>query len=139
MMNVERMRLIVDVIACGEMPQVVMDAAARWQGQSLVHVRSSANHVFRVVLPDGSTGYLRLTPAAERSQDSVRAEVEFVQHAANAGLLVALPIASTKGEFVEEIDNPDDHLSAPRRYHAVVFAELPGHQLDHGDLHQASL
>ncbi len=137
MMNVQRMRSIVDVIVTGEMPPAAQDAAERWQAVSLVHVRSSANHVFRLTLPDGNTGYLRLTPAAERSQAALGAEVEFIQHVARAGVPVAQPLPSQAGSFIEEIDVASNDRNARRdsqRYHALVFACLPGRQLDHDEL-----
>ena len=133
MMNVQRMRSIVDAVVAGEMPPVAQDAAERWQAVSLVHVRSSANHVFRLTMPDGNTRYLRLTPAAERSRDSLQAEVEFIQHVARAGVPVAQPLPSKAGALIEEIDESEGR-SNPQRYYAVVFAGLPGLQLDHEEL-----
>ncbi len=137
MMNVQRMRQIVDVTADGGLPLVALDAAGRWQGKSLTHVRSSGNHIFRLVQTDGAIGYLRLTPVAERSRASLDAELEFVQHVARAGVAVARPIPSESGSLVEEVHDRGTSTNATNdttAYHAVVFEGLRGRQLEHDEL-----
>ncbi len=139
MMNVQRMRQIVDVTADGGLPEVVLDAARRWRGESLTHVRSSGNHIFRLVLTDGSLGYLRLAPVAERSRASLDAEMEFVQHVARAGVAVAQPIPSESGSLVEEVHDRGTSTNTANddtSYHAVVFEGLRGRQLEHEELTQ---
>ena len=115
MMTVRTMRRVVDDVQAGRVPRVALAAAARWNGRDPVHVRSSANHVFRF-LRNGQMLYLRLTPASERGRDAILAELDFVLHAARAGLGVAWPVPSAQGALVEDVD---DH-------HAVAFAALGG-------------
>ena len=133
MMNVQRMRWIVDETAAGELPPVIVDAARRWQADTISHVRSSGNHVSRIVLPDGTVAYLRLTPAAERSRAALEAELVFVEHVARSGVAVARPLPSASGTLIEEIDEPAENPNAAS-YFAVVFSGLRGRQLEHGEL-----
>ncbi len=122
MMDVREMRRIVDVVRIGAIPEPAQEAAARWRGDSIVHVRSSINHIFRLRLPDERIGYLRLTPAAQRSQAALIAELAFIEQAATAGMAVARPVRSASGVCVEAIGD------AEHRYCAVVFEELAGRQ-----------
>jgi Ser/Thr protein kinase RdoA (MazF antagonist) len=104
MMNVQTMQRIVDDVQAGVVPRVALAAAALWDGRDPVHVRSSANHVFRFVV-HGHDSYLRLTPGSERGPDSIRAELDFVLHAAGTGLAVAQPVRSAAhGALVEDVD-----------------------------------
>jgi Ser/Thr protein kinase RdoA (MazF antagonist) len=142
MMDVQRMRRIVDVIESGALPAVAQEAARRWQGEALHYVRSSANHVFRFSLRDGETCYLRLTPAAERSRAAIQAELEFIEHVAHDGMAVARPLPSVAGELIEEVQDAPDSLriggpSDTQRYYAVVFEGLQGRQLELEELHEA--
>lgn len=123
MMDVREMRRIVDVVTAGVIPEPAQDAAARWRGDSIVHVRSSINHIFRLRLPDKRIGYLRLTPVAQRSQAALASEIVFIEQAATAGMAVACPIRPAAGVAIEAIGD------AAHGYHAVVFEELTGQQL----------
>jgi Ser/Thr protein kinase RdoA (MazF antagonist) len=128
MMNVQTMRRVVDDVEAGLVPRVAVAAAARWNGRDPAHVRSSANHVYRF-MRNGSAHYLRLTPGSERGHDAIRAELDFVLHAARAGLAVALPVPSkAHAALVEAVE--DDG----QRCHAVVFEALSGRQYDLGEL-----
>lgn len=120
MMDVREMRRIVDVVTSGALPSPAREAAQRWHGASLAHVRSSMNHVFRVRLPDERIGYLRLTPAAYRSPDALAAEMTFIEQAATAGVAVARPIRSVAGAYIESI------VDGPQGYRAAVFEALAG-------------
>lgn len=134
MMDVQVMRQIVDVVEQGAMPIVVQDAAARWGGraavESLTYVRSGYNFIFRF-LQASEPRFLRLTPTARRDRAAIEAEVAFIQHVANAGLAVALPVPSERGALVEEMATGDE------RYLAVVFAGLHGDQFEVDDLDEA--
>src|SRR5690242_1057423 len=103
MMDIHHMRHIVDVAATGALPDVAYDAMRRWDGSSLEHVRSSANHVFRITL-NGKTCYLRLTHTLERSREGIAAELEFVQHVTRAGVSVAPPLPSVNASLVEDVE-----------------------------------
>lgn len=126
-MHVGRMGRIVDQLEVGIMPRVVTAAAARWNAAAPRHFRSSANHVFRV-LHDGRTRYLRLAPASERPSPAIHAELDFVLHAARAGVVVARPLPSTQGLLVEEVPDRDE------TYHAVLFDNLEGRGHDLSEL-----
>lgn len=126
-MTVRTMRRLIDQIEMGAMPQVVMDAAERWDAAAPRHFRSSANHVFRV-LHDGRARFLRLAPGSERSLSAIRAELDFVLHAARAGVLVARPLPSSRGLLVEELPDRDEI------YYAVLFDNLEGREHDIDDL-----
>jgi Ser/Thr protein kinase RdoA (MazF antagonist) len=127
MMNVQTMRLVVDEVQAGAVPRVVTAAAARWNAGGPVHVRSSANHVFRV-LQNGRPRYLRLTPSSERGRDAVRAELDFILHVGRAGLAVARPLPSTQGALVEEL------VDGRQRYEAVLLEALEGEQHEWDEL-----
>lgn len=130
MMNVQTMRYMIDPLVAGETPAVAQRAVARWRGEALVHVRSSANHIFRFTR-DGQPYYLRLAHEQERNQPYIQAELDFIWHCADAGLVVACPVLSETGVYVEEIDSPDGC------YYAVVFAGLQGTQHETDDLNEA--
>lgn len=123
MMDVREMRRIVDVVTTGAIPEPAQEAAARWRGDSIVHVRSSINHIFRFRLPDKRIGYLRLTPVAQRSQGALASEIVFIEQAATTGIVVACPVRSAADVAIEAIGD------AAHGYHAVVFEELTGQQL----------
>ncbi|MBK9055054.1 MAG: phosphotransferase [Chloroflexi bacterium] len=130
MMNVQIMRHIVDPLVAGAMPAVAQRAVAHWRGEALVYVRSSANHIFRFTR-DGQPYYLRLAHEQERNRPYIQAELDFVRHCAAAGLVVACPVLSEAGVYVEEIDSPEGH------YYAVAFEGLQGTQYETDDLNEA--
>ena len=134
MMDVQLMRHIVDDVERGVLPGVAQAAAERWSGQegvdTLVYVRSSANHLFRFQ-HEGRPCFLRLAHAAERRPSTIAAELDFVQHVAGTGLAVARPVASANGLLIEEVS------SERQRYYAVVFEGLRSSQLELDDLDAA--
>ncbi|MGH2486200.1 MAG: phosphotransferase enzyme family protein [Ktedonobacterales bacterium] len=134
MMDVQRMRRVVDDIERGALPRVARLAAERWVGEeearALVYVRGSANHLFRFQR-DGRQYFLRLAHVEERRPTAIAAELDFVRHVAGAGLAVAHPIPSVNGLLIEEIS------SAGHGYLAVVFEGLRGSELDVDDLDEA--
>jgi Ser/Thr protein kinase RdoA (MazF antagonist) len=126
MMNVQVMRYLVDRIVQGEMPDEVHQAVQRWQGTAPVHVRSSANHLFRFER-QGKAYFLRLAHEQERSYLYIQAELDFVLHCAHTGLRVARPVLSANGTYIETV-RLDTAV-----YHAVVFEGLQGSQYDSDD------
>lgn len=134
MMNVQLMRRIVDDVERGALPEAVAMAAERWSGQqgvsSLVYVRSSANHLFRLQL-EGRPHFLRLSHAEEADSAGIAAELDFVRLVADSGLAVALPAPSKSGKLIEEVS------CEGQRYYAVVFEGLLGNELDVDDLDEA--
>jgi Ser/Thr protein kinase RdoA (MazF antagonist) len=131
MMDVQRMRHMVDEVEQGALPEVVQAAARRWCGpgevSSLRYVRSSANHLFRF-LQDGQPRYLRLAHAAERHPSAIAAELDFVHHVAHTGLTVARPMASAHGRLIEDVSGQG------QQYWAVVFAGLHGREFECDEL-----
>lgn len=131
MMDVQIMRHIVDVVEREALPDVAQVAAQRWCGQpyvdSLVYVRSSANHIFRF-LYEGQPRFLRLAHETERRRSYIEAELDFLQHVAGMGVAVARPVPFANGAFVEELSDER------QRYYAVVFEGLRGNQLELDEL-----
>jgi Ser/Thr protein kinase RdoA (MazF antagonist) len=130
MMDVQVMRAVVDVLESDALPVAVSKAVTRWDGVDLRYVRSSANHVFRFSRADDIC-FLRLTPTTERSREAIQAELEFVEHVARDGVLVAHPLTSRSGALIEEIGG------VGRRYYAVAFAGLQGQQPEADEMHEA--
>ncbi|MGH7717797.1 MAG: phosphotransferase enzyme family protein [Gemmatimonadaceae bacterium] len=95
---------------------------ARWQGapHTLAHVRDGANAVYEFQA-DGTRLVLRLTEDHHRTRNQLEAELDFVRFVASRGVLVACPLPSTEGAWVETV--PDDDGDA---WHAVVFTAAPG-------------
>ena len=136
MMDVQRMRLVVDDVERGALPPVALRAAERWSERrdpsGLVYVRSSANHLFRFDL-NGHLCYLRLAHADERRATRIAAELDFVRHVGDEGLAVARPVVSINGLLVEEV------TCEGQRYLAVVFEGLHGAALDPDELDEGRL
>lgn len=129
-MDVALMRRIVDVTAAGKIPDVAVQAARRWEGNALAHVRSSANHVFRFERA-GQPAFLRLSTAHAHTLPRLEAELAFVRHVAGCGVASAQPLSSVHGRLIEELMAEDGD------YVAVAFAGLPGAQLEVDELDEA--
>ena len=127
MMNVQTMRHIVDQIQTGAMPRIAQAAVARWNGNDLAYIRSSANHIFHFI-QDGHPRYLRLAHTTERRQRELQGELDFVLHVAAAGLAVARPLASSNGLLIEEL------VEEGQSYYAIVFDALGGQQFEWDEL-----
>lgn len=97
---------------------------------SLRFFRSSANFLYRFQ-QDGESFFLRFADNAERSRAMIEAEIALVNWLDGAGIDVATPIPSRNGHFVETIKT---ELGA---FYAVVFAGLPGSQVEIDDLDRA--
>lgn len=136
MMDVQRMRQIVDDVEAGVAPPVARIAAERWVGeevaQALVYVRSSANHLFRFQLGE-QPYFLRLAHAEERQAAAIAAELDFMRHVTGAGLAVARRVLSANGLLIEEA------TCDGWRYNAVVFEGLRGDEREIDDLDEAQL
>lgn len=130
MMDVQLMRLIVDVIDTGSMPAIAKAAADCWNGEGVEYVRSSANHMFRF-WQEGQLRYLRLSHASERTPAAIQAEQEFILHLANTGLAVARPIRSANNVYIEALDDEG------QRYYAVAFEGIRGKELEVEDLDES--
>ena len=85
--------------------------------------RSSANFVF-FFKRLGQDHVLRFNHASERTAEVIQAEIDYVNALAESGLRVAKPVRSIADNYVESI------ATAQGLFHTVVFAALPGKQLD---------
>jgi Ser/Thr protein kinase RdoA (MazF antagonist) len=97
-------------------------ALAQWDAvaESLEPVRESANFVYRFRDTAGRLRYLRMGDHRHRTISEIEAELEFVNHLADQGALVARPVPSKAGALLETIGT--DHGDI----HAVVFEEAVG-------------
>jgi Ser/Thr protein kinase RdoA (MazF antagonist) len=98
-------------------------AVEMWAGaaNSLRLVGISANYVFSFVAA-GETRFLRLTPESERTINRIAAELDFIVYLRQNGVNAMLPIASSSGRLIEEIDFDN------RRLFACVFEAAAGEQ-----------
>ncbi len=85
--------------------------------------RSSANFVY-VFRKDGERYFLRFAESAERTAAEIAAEMTLLDWLAGQGMAVTTPIASKSGRRVETVETD---LGT---FHAVVFAELHGAQME---------
>jgi Ser/Thr protein kinase RdoA (MazF antagonist) len=74
-------------------------------------LRSYTNDVYRVQSPDGRFIF-KVYGRGWRTAPEVRYEVSLTRHLADRGLAIASPIASTRGEFVQEIGRAEGCRSA---------------------------
>lgn len=98
--------------------------------ESVQFYRSSANFVY-VFRKDGERCFLRFAESAERSEAEISAEMALLDWLARQGMTVTTPIASRSGRSVETVETD---LGT---FHAVVFAELHGAQMDIEELSAA--
>jgi Ser/Thr protein kinase RdoA (MazF antagonist) len=89
--------------------------------------RSSANFVYRFS-KEGQPCFLRFAATAERTRDTIEAEIDILQWVARKGMTVTTPLPSRNGNFFETV------VTDIGTFHAVVFAGLEGTQLDIEDL-----
>lgn len=120
MMPLTVMLIVTEETDANRLPAPVVDAAARWGADAASgrHVRSSANHIFRLER-DGQPVYLRLSPTSEREHVRLAAELDFVEAVQAGGVSVARPLPSRAGNLIETVAGEDD-------YYAVLFAGLLG-------------
>ena len=92
--------------------------------------RSSANFVYS--FRRGEERYfLRFAERGERSAEEIEAELALLRWLASQGMLVATPIASDRGRWVETVETD---LGT---FHAVVFTALEGAQPESDELSAA--
>ncbi|MEO7001345.1 MAG: phosphotransferase [Ktedonobacterales bacterium] len=92
--------------------------------------RSSANFVY-VFHNAGNRYFLRFADSAERTAAAIEAEMALLDFLASQGMTVTTPIASRNGRCVETVETD---LGS---FHAVVFAQLQGSQLEIEELSTA--
>jgi Ser/Thr protein kinase RdoA (MazF antagonist) len=85
--------------------------------------RSSTNFVY-VFCKGGKRSFLRFSESAERTGAAIEAEMALLCWLTSKGMRVTPPIASKNGRYVEKVETD---LGT---FHAVVFAELQGAQVN---------
>lgn len=85
--------------------------------------RSSANFVYELER-DGAWAFLRFAAGSERQHETIDAEVRLVDRLAGAGLPVARPIPSGRGNLVETVE------TVVGIFHGAVFQALEGEQVE---------
>lgn len=103
------------------------EAAGRWIKSSYLkieHLQDSESFVFRVTDAAGCARYLRLTHDGHRPAEQIRAELEFVEYLAGAGIPVARPQRSLAGGLSETVASSDSLI------HACMFEAAPGNRLE---------
>ena len=92
--------------------------------------RSSTNFVY-IFRKGGEPCFLRFAESAERAGAEVEAEMALLSFLDSQGMTVSTPVASNNGRFVETVETD---LGT---FHAVVFAQLPGREVDIEELNTA--
>ena len=85
--------------------------------------RASANFIYRF-RQEGKPCFLRFAAAEERTRATIEAEMDILQWVAERGMMVTTPLPSRNGNFVETV------VTDLGTFHAVVFAQLQGSELD---------
>ncbi len=95
----------------------------------LARLNAFENHVYELTNPDGVELILRISHSARRTHDYTQGEIEFVRFLAAAGLPVAKPVLSDRGQFIERIEDEERGqyflASAFERAPGVVFDDAP--------------
>jgi Ser/Thr protein kinase RdoA (MazF antagonist) len=91
-------------------------AAAAWGGRIIRILRERENHVFEMILPDGTRAALRLHRAGYQSPAAIRSELWWCAELARAGLPVPAALPAADGSFLVEL--PDG-----RQASAVAWIE----------------
>jgi Ser/Thr protein kinase RdoA (MazF antagonist) len=101
------------------------DAAFKlWEGdkKSLKFLCESANYVYSFT-KSGETLFLRLISNRNRTKKEIQAELDFIFYLHQAGVSVALPVASITGRFIEESKFAEDD-----GLFACVYEQAEGEQ-----------
>lgn len=129
MMKLETLQAVVATVDSQRHSDLADAILQRWthDAERARYWRASANFVF-FFKRDGQDYVLRFNHARERTVAVIQAEIDYVMMLAARGMRVAKPVQSRAGQYVESID------TSQGEFHAVVFAALPGDQLEVEDL-----
>ena len=128
-MKLSAMRALVITLNEHDESPIANAIASRWGPDpgTVRFFRASANFLF--LFKHSEQDYvLRFINANERTIDSIRAELAYIDHLASQGIHVANPVRLPAGNFIESIAT-DQGL-----FHAVVFERLMGEQYELSDL-----
>ncbi|MEO8970589.1 MAG: phosphotransferase [Ktedonobacteraceae bacterium] len=92
--------------------------------------RSSNNFVY-IFRKGGEPCFLRFAESAERTRAEIEAEMALLIFLDSQGMTVTMPVASKNGRYVETVETD---LGT---FHAVVFAQLQGREVDIEELSTA--
>jgi len=92
--------------------------------------RASTNFVY-VFRKGGERCFLRFAESAEQAGAAIEAEMALLSFLASKGMTVTTPIASKNGQCMETVETD---LGT---FHAVVFAKLPGREIEIEELSTA--
>ena len=130
MMNVENMRLVVDVLeSTKKLPALTEIAARRWSPEPdpLSYVRSSTTFIFTFFQGDQKR-ILRLQHSEDTTLERITSELEFVRHVFETGVQAAKAIPSRNDQIVEVVDW-EGHT-----FYATAFEYLVGTSCEVQDL-----
>ncbi len=130
MMNVENMRLVVDVLeSTKKLPALTEIAARRWSPEPdpLSYVRSSTTFIFTFFQGDQKR-ILRLQHSEDTTLERITSELEFVRHVFETGVQAAKAIPSRNNQIVEVVDW-EGHT-----FYATAFEYLVGTSCEVQDL-----
>ncbi len=149
MMKLSTLQAVTDTVTDKWESAIADQILARWEHDqgTAKYFRASANFQF-IFQKAGARYFLRFTHSTERSIDRIRAEVDYINHLSSKGLVVAKPVSSIAGHWVESV------ATSQGVFHAVVFEGLAGTQFEEieeltpesfrrwgkalGELHQAT-
>ena len=93
----------------------------------VAHLRSGENSTWEIEL-ENRRSILRLTSEQHRTRDQIEAELDFVEHLAESGLVVARPLTSGTGERVVELPRL---TKGEGRSWGVMFERLDGRHYEY--------
>ncbi|MHA1503449.1 MAG: phosphotransferase enzyme family protein [Candidatus Heimdallarchaeota archaeon] len=128
MLNVEIMRKYVQCFYDKE-SFFVDDLIKRWPHDPDSHRmgRVSANFIYFFTY-GAEKRVLRFTPVAERTENQLLAEMDFIEYLRSVGIPVVKPIRSKQNKYVESIETEDG------LFNAVVFERAPGKHFETDEL-----
>lgn len=125
MLKLSTMRALTDTLNDKWESAIADQILSCWEHDkgSAKYLRASANFQF-IFQKAGKRYFLRFNHSTERSIDRIRAEVNYINYLSSKGLVVAKPVPSIAGYFVESVP------TSQGIFHAVVFEGLEGMQFD---------
>ena len=125
MMKLSTMQALTDTVNDKQESAIADQILSYWEHDkgTAKYFRASANFQF-VFQKAGERYFLRFNHSTERSTDRIHAEVDYINYLSSKGLIIAKPIPSLTGHFVESVP------TSLGVFHAVVFEELAGTQFE---------
>lgn len=132
MMKLSTMLKVDDTIDTQGRSRIAEHILEHWEHdpESAEFFRSSANFVY-IFRKGGEHYFLRFADSAERTRAEIESAMALLDFLVSNGMAVTIPVASKNGRYVETVETD---LGI---FHAVVFAQLQGSQLDIEELNPA--